>query len=207
MSDKSIEIDYYLTPVSPWTYLGARRFRDIAEEHNAKVNLRIVDYGVIFPKTGGLPLPKRAPARQAYRLKELARFRDFLGIPLVVEPAYFPSRTRLTAYTILAAVDQGGVGDGLIASEAVLQGLWAEEKDMDDPASVAQTLNAAGLDGAKLVEMASSDSAHFDSLIAADTEKALEQGVFGAPSYVFDGEVFWGQDRLDLLSWRLDRIS
>jgi len=122
-----------------------------------------------------------------------------------VEPAYSPSRTRLTAYTILAAVNLGGTGDGLIASEAVLQGLWAKEKDMDDPDAVTQTLNAAGLNGAKLVEMASSDSAHFDSLIAKDTEKALEQGVFGAPSYVFDGEVFWGQDRLDLLSWRLDR--
>jgi len=205
MSEKSIEIDYYLTPVSPWTYLGARRFRHIAEKHNAHVRLHVVDYGVIFPKTGGLPLPKRAPARQAYRLNELARFRDFLNIPLVVEPACFPSRTRLTAYTILAAVDLGGAGDGLIASEAVLQGLWAEEKDMDDPDAVTQTLNAAGLNGAKLVEMASSDSTHFDSLIAKDTEKALEQGVFGAPSYVFDGEVFWGQDRLDLLSWRLDR--
>ena len=204
MSATSIELDYYLTPVSPWTYLGARRFRNIVEKHNAVVNVRVVDYGVIFPQTGGLPLPKRAPARQAYRLKELARFRDFLSIPLIVEPAHFPSRTRLTAYTILAAVEQGGSRHGLIASEAVLKGLWAEEKDMDDHNAVIKTLENAGLDGKTLVQMATSNSSIFDSRIAADTEKALDQGVFGAPSYVFDGEVFWGQDRLDLLSWRLD---
>ncbi|XDZ64639.1 2-hydroxychromene-2-carboxylate isomerase [Alphaproteobacteria bacterium LSUCC0684] len=204
MPDIPIEIDYYLTPVSPWTYLGAERFRHLAEKHKAKVHLRIVDYGVIFPQTGGLPLPKRAPARQAYRLQDLARFRDYLNIPLVLQPKHFPSRTRLGAYTILAAVEAGGVHDGMIASEALLKGLWAEEKDMDDPAAVSATLNAAGLDGEKLVRIAGANSSGFDSRIAADTEKALDQQVFGAPSYVYKGEVFWGQDRLDLLAWRLE---
>ncbi|NDA08759.1 MAG: hypothetical protein EBZ18_05050, partial [Alphaproteobacteria bacterium] len=84
------------------------------------------------------------------------------------------------------------------------RGYGAEEKDMDDHNAVIETLENAGLDGKTLVQMATSNSSIFDSRIAADTEKALEQGVFGAPSYVFDGEVFWGQDRLDLLSWRLD---
>jgi len=200
-----IEIDYYLTPVSPWTYLGARRFRQLAEKHGAAVHLRVVDYGVIFPQTGGLPLPKRAPARQAYRFVELARFRDYFNIPLVLQPAHFPSRTRLSAYTIMAAVDEAGAHGGMIASEALLAGLWAEEKDMDDPAAVTQTLNAAGLDGRRLIEMADANQSAYDARIASDTEKALEQQVFGAPSYVYKGEIFWGQDRLDLLSWRLEQ--
>ncbi len=68
-------IDYYLALNSPWTYLGSRGLEEIAARHGAEIRVKPVDFGVIFPKTGGLPLPKRAPERQAYRLTELASVR------------------------------------------------------------------------------------------------------------------------------------
>lgn len=199
------ELDYYLTPVSPWTYLGAARFRHLVEKHNASVNVQVVDYGTIFPQTGGLPLPKRAPARVAYRLVDLKRFRDFHNILLVPEPDHFPSKTKLTALTVVAAARDLGGHAALIASETVLAGLWAENRDMDDRDNVIEVLDQAGLDGSMLVATAENDQDALLAKIAADTEKALTAGVFGAPSYVLDGEVFWGQDRLDLLAWRLDQ--
>ena len=197
-------INYYLTPVSPWAYLGAKRFRQIAETHGARVHLKVVDYGTIFPKTGGLPLPKRSPERQAYRMMDLKRFRDFLNIPLVLEPEFFPSKTRLTAYSIIATAERLGDHQAMLAAEAVLSGLWAENLDMDAQENVITMLNKAGLDGAGLVDHALAHQAEYDAKIATDTDQALADGVFGAPSYVVDGEVFWGQDRLELLNWRLE---
>ena len=196
-------IDYYLTPVSPWTYLGAERFRKIAEKAGCEVHVHLVDYGAIFPKTGGLPLPKRAPERLAYRMADLKRFRDYLNIPLIPEPQFFPSKTRASTYAIMATIEKHGDHAGLIASEAILAGLWAEDMDMDDHAQIISQLDKAALDGSALLEHGLAMAEAYDAKISSDTEKALADNVFGAPSYVVDGEVFWGQDRLDLLAWRL----
>lgn len=198
-------INYYLTPVSPWAYLGAARFRGLVEKHGADVNFHVVDYGTIFPQTGGLPLPKRAPARQAYRLAELARFRDFLGMPLNLTPAHFPSSTKLSTHAIMAANETGGSMDAMRAAEAVLTGLWGHDQNMDDHGVVAAALRGVGLDGDALVAQGEANANSYTAKIEADTQQALEQGVFGAPSYVYQDEVFWGQDRLELLDWRLSQ--
>lgn len=201
------QINYYLTPISPWAYLGAARFRHIVDSSKADVTIHVVDYGTIFPQSGGLPLPKRAPQRLAYRMAELRRFRDYLGLPLVLEPANFPSQTRLGAHAIMAAIDLGGSYAGLHASEAVMAGLWAEDNNMDDHEDVQNALNRAqdviGHSGKAILDHAQNHADTYNEKITADTEKALAENVFGAPSYVVDGEVFWGQDRLDLLAWRL----
>src|SRR6185436_4410296 len=96
-------VDYYMTPTSPWTYLGHARFADISARRGAAVAVKPVDFGVIFPQSGGLPLGKRAPQRQAYRLAELARWRDFLGVPLNLHPKYFPADPSQAACLIAAA--------------------------------------------------------------------------------------------------------
>ena len=85
----SRHIDYYLSLNSPWAYLGSRRLEQIALRHRVEVRVKPVDFGTIFPQTGGLPLPKRAPARQAYRLTELARWQSLLEMPLNLHPRYF----------------------------------------------------------------------------------------------------------------------
>lgn len=83
-------VDYYMTPVSPFTYLGHDRLRAICAQHAALIRLRVIDLGKIFPASGGVALKDRAPQRKAYRLMELARWRDFLRVPLNLEPKYFP---------------------------------------------------------------------------------------------------------------------
>ena len=84
-------IDYYFAPQSPWTYLGHLRFWDIARRQGAAIRVLPVDLpGKVFPSSGGLPLAKRAPQRQAYRLVELKRWSDYLHAPLNLEPNYYP---------------------------------------------------------------------------------------------------------------------
>lgn len=200
-------IDYYLSPVSPWTYLGAERFRKLAASHNAEVNVFIMDLGMVFPETGGLPLPKRSPQRQAYRLQELARFSAFLDIPLSVKPAHFPPSSPLANLVIMAAREGHGSEAAMKASEALLAQIWSQDTDIGDSTTVISALNAAGLPGEVLVSDAQANSDAYAELVAKDSRAAIEANIFGAPSFVVDGEVFWGQDRLDMLAWYLSNRS
>ncbi|MGH8863565.1 MAG: 2-hydroxychromene-2-carboxylate isomerase [Burkholderiales bacterium] len=189
-------IDYYLSPMSPWTYLGHARFVEIARRHGATINVKPVDYGRIFRVSGGLPLSKRAPQRQAYRLVELARWRDHLGVPLTVQPKFFPYESNLASRLIIVA-DSRGSGAALRLAGAILKACWAENRNMADEAELTKVSQEQGLEPHGLIAAAKSDEARkrYDEL----TEEAIELQVFGAPTYVYNKELFWGQDRLDFL--------
>jgi 2-hydroxychromene-2-carboxylate isomerase len=189
-------IDYYFTPGSPWSYFGHDRFAAIAARHGATVNVLPVDLGKVFPVSGGLPLPKRAPQRQAYRLVELARWRDFLGLPINVQPKFAASGADLANRWILAATETGWK-PALDLAGAVMRGRWAGERDIADPATLAEFARGAGLDPAAVAARADAPeiAARFDAI----TAQAIDAQVFGVPWYVYAGEPFWGQDRLDFL--------
>jgi 2-hydroxychromene-2-carboxylate isomerase len=195
----TISIDYFFSTSSPWTYLGSKRFTEMASQVGATVHCHPVNYGKIFPVSGGLPLPKRAPQRRAYRLLELDRWKKRTGLPLVLEPRNFPSTDPITALTLIAARNAGH--DILALSNAVLAALWEQDRNIDDPATVAAICNECGLDGNALTETALKPEtmAQFD----ANSEAAILRGVFGAPTYIIDEELFWGQDRLDFVSEKL----
>jgi len=189
-------IDYYLSPMSPWTYLGHARLSEIAKRHGATINVKPVDYGKIFPVSGGLPLSKRAPQRQAYRLVELARWRDHLGVPLTVQPKFFPYESSLASRLIIVA-DGRGSGAALRLAGAILKACWAEERNMADEGELATVVREQGLEPRGLIAAAKSDEAQgrYDTL----TGEAIDLQVFGAPMYVYEKQLFWGQDRLDFL--------
>lgn len=195
-------IDYYFTSMSPWSYLGHDRLAVIARKHRARIDLKPVDYAQIFPVTGGLPVAKRAPQRQAYRLVELERWRKHNRVQLTSEPKYFPYDVSIASLLIVAAnADLGETLTMLIAS-AIFKGCWVEERDMGDPEELFEIIKSQGLDAAELLASARSDAnrARYQAL----TDEALERGVFGAPTYFYNGEMFWGQDRLDFLDRALE---
>lgn len=197
----TITVDHYYSLSSPWTYMGFQRFCDLIAETGAIAHHKPVKLGAIFPKTGGLPLPKRAPARQAYRMQELKRWRARLGVDLNFEPRHFPTDDALAARMVIAHREAGG--DAAALSIAVLRALWAEEKNITDPATLGAIAGGLGLDGREL--LAAADSPEIAARYDADTEEAFARGVFGAPSYVVGEEVFWGQDRLDFVAEALRR--
>jgi 2-hydroxychromene-2-carboxylate isomerase len=194
-------VRYYFTPVSPWTYLGHERFVSIARRQGAQVLLRPCDLGRVFPVSGGLPLAKRAPQRQAYRLHELARWRDHLGVPLNVHPRHFPVPADLASRTIIAADLAAGTDAALALAGALMRACWAEDRDVSDPATVAAIVTAQGLDADALAARADEASRAYD----AYTDEAIERQVFGAPFYVVGDEPFWGQDRLEFVERALAR--
>ena len=196
-----LTIDYILAPQSPWTYLGHDRFVRIAAEAKATVRVMPVDLGgKVFPVSGGLPLGQRAPQRQAYRLVELARFRDFLKLPLNIKPKYFPVPGDDAARLIIAVDLAHGAAAALRLTGAVLAAVWAQERDIADAATRAALLAECDL-AAQRVDDARAPEVQ--AVYERYTQQAIAAGVFGSPSYVVDGEIFWGQDRLDLLARRL----
>lgn len=191
-----MHVDYYMVPNSPWTYLGHERLAKIAAETGATIAIKPMDLGKIFPLSGGLPLPKRAPQRQAYRLVELARFRDHLGMPLNIHPAFFPVPADAASALIVAANQNGGTAAAMKLAGALLRAVWAEERNIADADTLAALVQACGLPP-ELVKAASSDAVQAE--YHANTEAAIALGVFGAPTFVINGEMFWGQDRLEFV--------
>jgi 2-hydroxychromene-2-carboxylate isomerase len=188
-------VDYYYTHTSPWTYLGHDRFLKIAAAAGAAINFKPASMEVIFPRSGGLPLPKRAPQRQAYRMMELRRWRKFLDIPLNLEPRYFPANTT-TANLMAVAAGQAGLDIGRL-SGAFLRAVWVEERNVADEDTLVAIAGEQGFDGVKLLERARESEAKAG--FEANTEEALKRNVFGAPTYIYGDENFWGQDRLDFV--------
>ena len=196
-------IDYYFAPQSPYAYLGHARFAAIAQAAGAAIRVLPVDLGgKVFPVSGGLPLAKRAPQRQAYRLLELKRFSEWLDVPLVLQPKYFPVNADDAAKLIIAVDLKDGTQAAMKIAGAVMRAVWLQERNIADEAVLVALLAEQGLSAPRLEE-AHSQTVH--QRYEVDSQLAIDAGVFGAPSYVVEGEIFWGQDRLEFLQRRLAR--
>jgi 2-hydroxychromene-2-carboxylate isomerase len=193
-------VDYYFAPQSPWTYLGHERFSAMAQAAGATIRVLPVDLGRVFPVSGGLPLTKRAPQRQAYRLLELKRFSAYLQLPMNIQPKYFPVGGDDAAKLIIAADMHGGSTVAMRVAGAILNACWAQERNIASEATHAEILQELGLPAA-YIEQAHSQAVQ--ERYDADTQRAIDIGVFGAPCYLVDGEMFWGQDRLDFVERKL----
>ena len=189
------QVDYYFSFQSPWADIGNRSFRDLVTTYDLKVNYKPVVLVDLFSETGGLPLMKRHPVRQRYRMVELQRWRDKRGLKFHLQPASWPFNARLAVGVVIAALEAG------LDPERYLQrafaGVWEDQLSLADPATIAKLADESGLPGKQLVER--SESEDISAAYEQNRQDALAADVFGSPVYVLDGEVFWGQDRIELL--------
>lgn len=190
-------IHYFFAPQSPYVYLGHERLLKLAAQYGAMIEPKPFDIGAVFSETGGLPLAKRAPPRQAYRLQELERWSRHLGLPMNLQPKFFPVDQAPASLLLVAAREQGGADQALELATAITRAVWAEDRNIADAATLEQLAGDAGFDGAAL--LAASRTPETQQKYEGFTKEALDAGVFGAPWYVVDGQGFWGQDRLDFV--------
>lgn len=196
-------IDYYVSLNSPWVNFGAARIEAMAARHAAELRIWPVDFATVFAASGGLPLPKRSPQRQAYRMQELARWRDHLHLPVDLQPRGFPADERLAAHCTIAVRETQGHAPAIRLAHRVLCALWQEEALTGERDTVARLIAEVGLDAPAVLALA--EDSRWAERRMADTRAALERGVFGAPSYVVGDAIFWGQDRLEFLDRHLAR--
>lgn len=196
-------VDYFVFVNSPWTYLGHRRFADIAQTAGATIRVRPMDAAKVFPVSGGLPLAQRPKQRQAYRRFELKRWREHLGVPFNIQPKFFPTPTDTAAKMVVAVNDDAASATAFDLLGRILAAVWAEDRNISDEAVLVAIANEAGLDGAAVLARAKTDDvqARYD----AYSQEAIDRQVFGAPTYFYRDEPFWGQDRLDFLQRALAR--
>ncbi len=197
-----LQIDCFYSLSSPWAYFAGPKLQDIVRRHGARLTFKPYDFQAVVPQTGGIPLKTRPEARRSYHALELSRWRDYLGMPLNLTPAFYPQGVpedpnwnKYPGWMVIAAQLQGL--DAQALSHALLRALWAEERNTADAAERIAIANAAGYDGAALhaLEQAPATQAAYQ----ANSAEAVQLGIFGAPIYVLDGERFWGQDRLDFV--------
>ena len=189
------KLDYYLSLNSPWSFLGGRRLHALANKYDIEVTVMPIDAGQVFPVSGGVPVTKRAPQRQAYRLLELDRWRKFLDVPLILQPDHFPTPESQPAKLVVAATVEGG--DALALANAFGHAIWVDDTDFSEERVQRTVVAGVGEDYEALARRA--NSPEVTKLLDNYTAQAISQQIFGMPSYVFDGELFWGQDRFDFL--------
>ena len=188
-------IDYYFTLGSPWAFLGHQAFLDIARQNGASIRYKPLQLSEVFPHTGGLPLPKRHPARQRYRIMELQRWREARGIALKLHPKHVPIGGTLPDRSIVALAESGADPGAYV--KRAFEAAWVEDRDVADEATLAALLKECGHDADAILAAAKSDA--INAIYTARPQEAVAANVIGSPCYVVDGEVFWGQDRLALL--------
>jgi len=191
-------IDYYFTPLSPWTYLAGKRPSQIAAKAGASLRYKPIDPTALFARTGGQVLAERHDNRKEYRLQELRRWSDRLDMPLTLRPAFFPTNPAPASYAIIAAQEEGG-GDMAELLHCLTRACWAEDRDIADDDVIRDSLSAAGFDPA----LAFSGMLQGAEIYPRNLEDAVADGAFGVPFFVVGQERFWGQDRLDFLAQHL----
>lgn len=191
----SAKIDYYFSMVSPWAFIGHDVFMELVKTFELEVSYRPVFLPKVFEETGGLPLAKRHPARQRYRLIELQRWREKRGLKFDINPKFWPFDTKLADQVAITLIEQGINPSPFMAHG--FRAIWLDGKDLADETVLTEVLESTGAKGAAMV--ASAKKEEIAALYDRNTQMAIDGGYFGSPCYVLNGEPFWGQDRLELL--------
>ncbi len=187
-------LDCYFDFGSPASYLAFTQLPALIAQTGAKVIFKPILLGGVFQATGNQS-PATIPAKGKYTLTDFARFAKRYGVPLATNP-HFPINTLLL---MRAAMGLHMTDDARFVPycNTIYQAIWVDALYMSDPAVVGQVLTAAGLDAASIVALANAQNTK-DALKAA-TEAAVARGVFGAPTFFVDEQMFWGQDRIDFV--------
>ena len=198
-----IQVEYFMSHGSPWTFLGHKRLGEIIKKYKVKLNMFPVNYGEIFPISGGLPVSKRPVQRQKIRLQELKRWSKFLDINLIPQPTSFPSKSMLPSLLIIASQIMKTNKDFELAHN-IMNALWVEDLDIDDENVLLSILNKMDFSSEEILSLAKSEEC--SNTIQKFTKIAIEKNVFGAPTFIIDDQIYWGQDRLNFVDRHLESL-
>lgn len=188
----SKKVEFFFDVGSPASYLAWTQLEGIAQRTNAKIIWRPVLLGAVFQATGNAS-PASVPAKGPYMLKDLQRFSNIYGVPFNFNP-FFPLNTMHLMRGATAYLEEPEFQTYLAA---IFNALWSEKLNMESPEVVAEVLTKAGIDVTDFMARISETEAK--ARLKATTEEAVARGVFGAPSFFVNDELFFGQDRLSFV--------
>jgi 2-hydroxychromene-2-carboxylate isomerase len=197
----ALVVEYFYSLLSDWAYMGGERFEALARRLRFRVNYRPMKLAKLYANTGGIVLQKRSKQRQDYRVVELERWCDHLGIPITLHPRFYPTDDTLASCTIIAAAS-AGLDAGRLTN-LFHRAIWVEEQNISDERTIERIIAAIHVDPEDLIRAARAPAVL--ETLERNTEEAATRGVFGSPFYCFGDDIFWGQDRLDFLDASISR--
>jgi 2-hydroxychromene-2-carboxylate isomerase len=198
----SATIDYYYSTRSIYAYFGAERIVALARQAGRRLVHKPIDLSRVVPASGSLAFDQRPSSHKHHFFgREIERWSEYLGIPVLTDPVHHFGDRTLSSGWVIAAQQQGADVDRLHI--AILRALWQDDRDLSDAQVLSQITHEAGLDPAPLLAVAL--GAEVQAIFANNTEEAVARGVFGSPTYIVDGEMFYGQDRLMMVERALQQ--
>jgi len=191
-ADMSKTIEFFWDPASTYSYLAATQIEALAARCGATVEWRPFLLGKVFQATGN-QMPAALPAKGKYLFRDASLWARYYRVPFSM-PKIFPLNSVLASRACLAAAQSG---KGVEFSLALLKAYWAEGQDPSQPEVVAAIAASVGLDGAAL--LAAAQEPAIKDALRINTEEAVKRGAFGAPTLYVGEQMFWGNDRLNLL--------
>jgi 2-hydroxychromene-2-carboxylate isomerase len=200
-------LDFYFDFSSPFAYLASERVETAAARAGADLRWRPMLLGAVFKALGtpNVPLFALSEARHSMYYKDMFRWAEVWDVPLVF-PSRFPMNTVLPLRCFLAVEDAAGTASAVAFAHAVFRAFWAADRDISDPGVLGMLLEDVGVDPTPVLEVATTPGVK--EALRTATARAIDAGVFGAPTFVVDErDLFWGQDRLELveralMGWR-----
>lgn len=186
-------IDYYFFSISPFTYLGHQAIVDVAAKHGATLNIKPSNLMAIWEVSGAVPPPQRPPVRQRHRILEIVRCADIRGLPINKSPAHFPVDATLADNSIIALIEMGE--NPVDYMDDVFAAVWVNEQNISDETVLAGLLTKHGFDAETVLAKAKTEEV--SAIRSRNAQDAVNADAVGVPAYVVNGEVFWGQDRVE----------
>ncbi len=190
-------IEYFYSAHSAFAYLGSKRVMEIAAAAGRKLLHKPVHLGPVVSAVGGKTFAERTPEHVAYFFgREIERWAEFRDVPVIdFRPTYHDEDMTLASCMLIAAQTQGLDVDRL--AHLILEVHWRDDADISDPALLSELATSLGIDAADLVKSAGSEP--IQKIYRDNTAEAIERSVFGSPTYFVDGDMYYGQDHLELI--------
>ena len=199
------EIEYFYATFSAYAYIGSATLMAIAARRGARLVHRPFDWHAVVsaaaPDGFERPMNSQTEARRAYFFgREIGRWAEYRGVPIIdYRPTYHDNSLALSSGLVIAAAEAGADVDAL--AHALFASHWCDDSDLADPNTLAAVAAQAGIDAAPL--LANARSPAVQAIYAANTAEAIQRSVFGSPTYFVGGDMFYGQDHLELVDYAL----
>lgn len=192
----SKRVEFFYDYLSPFSYLADTRLPEIARRTGAEIAYRPILMGAIMKSVGNAG-PLSIPSKAAYNIAEFQRWAKRYGVPAQFSP-YFPFNTiRIVRGAIAAQL----VGRFAKFHSAAFRAIWEQAQDLSKEEALQRLLNEAQIDPALI------EGDEIKNRLRANVDEAVERGAFGAPTFFVNGEMFWGNDRLDFVEEALMRMA
>lgn len=191
------EIEYFYSAHSAFAYIGHPKLLEVCKAHNCKLVHRPFNLGPVIRAAGGLPFRDRTQHQVDYFFgREIERWAEYRGLDIIdYRPTHHDNALDLANGMLIAAILEGADVDSL--AFALLQAHWRDDGDLADEATLTDAAFSVGVDARPLLDAAIGEKVQ--SLHTQNTQDAIERGVFGSPTYFLEGDMFYGQDRLELI--------